>query len=361
LGGLQKDRMLAPSRHELISVVMPVHNALPHLDAAVQSIIGQSHRELEFVIYDDASTDGSTERLRYWAATDDRIRLIEGKTNLGPALSSNKVAAHASGQLIARMDADDISHPQRLARQLELFRARPDVGLVGTLCEIIDGNGRLLRRPELWRLLRRSWFAPFPHGSIMFRRETFEQSGGYRRECEYWEDQDLALRMACLTNIAVIPQALYKHRQSRISTRVASDPERVEKAVDLMYRAMDRLSAEGSYEAILRSPRPSDEGVDPRVFVALGSLELWSGSRPRVLKRLLRRAKLAFNFRSLSALVWAGWAEISPYSLRWFLKLLVEARNSRGTASMRRSAAVDWAPPDKPRADRQPSSSLVNR
>jgi glycosyltransferase involved in cell wall biosynthesis len=353
--------MLAPSRHELISVVMPVHNALPHLDAAVQSIIGQSHRELEFVIYDDASTDGSTERLRHWAATDTRIRLIEGRTNLGPALSSNKVATQASGRLIARMDADDISHPQRLARQLELFRARPDVGLIGTLCEIIDGNGRLLRRPELWRLVRRSWFAPFPHGSIMFRRETFEQSGGYRRECEYWEDQDLVLRMACVTNIAVIPDALYRHRQSRISTRVASDPERVEKAVDLMYRAMDRLSADGSYEPILR-PRPTPtEGLDPRVFIALGSLELWSGSRPRVLGRLVRRANLAFNFRTLSALVWAGWAQVSPGSLRAFLQLLVEARNSAGTAKIAHNPAVDWAPPNKhllcaPRADAQASS-----
>jgi glycosyltransferase involved in cell wall biosynthesis len=344
---------------------MPVHNALPHLDAAVQSIIGQSHRELEFVIYDDASTDGSTERLRHWAASDKRIRLIEGKTNLGPALSSNKVAAQASARLIARMDADDISHPQRLARQLELFRARPDVGLVGTLCEIIDGEGRLLRRPELWRLVRRSWFAPFPHGSIMFRRETFEQSGGYRRECEYWEDQDLVLRMACVTNIAVIPDALYRHRQSRISTRVASDPERVEKAVDLMYRAMDRLSADGSYEPILSSPQGPGEGLDPRVFIALGSLELWSGTRPRVLRRLLRRADLAFNFRTLSALVWASWAEISPSSLRAFLQLLVEARNWAGTAKIPHSHAVDWTPPNKqllcaPRAD-APASSLVNR
>jgi hypothetical protein len=132
-----------------------------------------------------------------------------------------------------------------------------------------------------------------------------------------------------------------------------------------MYRSMDRLSADGSYEPLLRSPPRTDEGVDPRVFVALGSLELWSGSRPRVLKRLLRRGHLAFNFRTLSALVWAAWAEISPFSLRAFLQLLVEARNSSGTAKMAHSAAVDWAPPNKdllcaPRADAQ-ASSLVNR
>jgi glycosyltransferase involved in cell wall biosynthesis len=94
------------SQRELVSVVMPVHNALPHLDAAVSSILDQSFSNIEFVIYDDASTDGSTERLREWALKDSRIRLFEGDPNLGPALSSNCVVEKASSQLIARMDAD---------------------------------------------------------------------------------------------------------------------------------------------------------------------------------------------------------------------------------------------------------------
>ena len=80
--------MRSSSGSELISVVMPVHNALPHLDAAVQSILDQSHRDFEFVIYDDASTDGSTKRLREWAEKDARIRLFEGKSNLGLVGSS---------------------------------------------------------------------------------------------------------------------------------------------------------------------------------------------------------------------------------------------------------------------------------
>ena len=71
-----------------LSVVMPVHNALPHLDEAIESIVGQTYKDFEFVILDDASTDGSTERLREWAKRDPRIRLIEVKINLGPALSS---------------------------------------------------------------------------------------------------------------------------------------------------------------------------------------------------------------------------------------------------------------------------------
>src|SRR4029079_16158405 len=109
-------RMLARKTPPL-SVVMPVHNAMPYLDIAIESILGQTFQEFEFVILDDASTDGSTQRLREWARRDPRIRLIEEKHNLGPALSSQRVAVAARAPVVARMDADDISYPHRLGRQ----------------------------------------------------------------------------------------------------------------------------------------------------------------------------------------------------------------------------------------------------
>ena len=104
-----------------ISVVMPVHNALPHLDAAVRSILDQTHANFEFVIFDDASTDGSAERLREWAARDSRIRLLEGQENLGPVGSSSLVVEQAKAPLIARMDADDVCDPDRLRRQVQVL------------------------------------------------------------------------------------------------------------------------------------------------------------------------------------------------------------------------------------------------
>src|SRR4051812_39806694 len=140
--------MRTSSAKELVSVVMPVHNALPHLDAAVRSILDQGHRDFEFVIYDDASTDGSTECLREWAAKDRRIRLFEGQHNLGPVGSSSFVVEHSTAPLIARMDADDLCSPDRLERQIELLRDHPEVGLVGTLFNIIDSDGRRIRGPD---------------------------------------------------------------------------------------------------------------------------------------------------------------------------------------------------------------------
>src|SRR4051812_33559566 len=106
------------TRPQRVSVVMPVHNALPYLDAAVESILSQTFDAFEFVILDDASTDGSTDRLRQWVSRDARIRLLEEKHNLGPALSSQRVASAATAPLVARMDADDISHPARLKEQM---------------------------------------------------------------------------------------------------------------------------------------------------------------------------------------------------------------------------------------------------
>jgi glycosyltransferase involved in cell wall biosynthesis len=170
---------------------MPVHNALPHLDAAIESILAQTHRDFEFIIYDDASDDGSTARLRDWAAKDQRIRLFEGERNLGPVGSSSFVVEHSSAPLVARMDADDISDPDRLRIQLEVMQQHPEAGVVASFFEVIDARGRLIRGPESWRLARKTPFVPFAHGSMLFRRTIFDQVGGYRAECEYWEDQDV--------------------------------------------------------------------------------------------------------------------------------------------------------------------------
>src|SRR5688500_20124002 len=90
-----------------LSVVMPVYNALPFLDDSVNSILTQTFTDFEFVIFDDASTDGSVERLRQWAVRDNRIKLHESTTQLGLSGSSNAVVTHARAAIVARMDAED--------------------------------------------------------------------------------------------------------------------------------------------------------------------------------------------------------------------------------------------------------------
>jgi glycosyltransferase involved in cell wall biosynthesis len=323
---------------------MPVHNALPYLDEAIESILAQDFEDFEFVILDDASTDGSTERLRYWADRDPRIRLIRSERNLGPALSSDMVARAAHAPLQARMDADDVSYPFRLREQVEILRAHPDVGVVGGLWDVVDGKGRKVRNPEPWRIIRHSVFPPFGNGLMMYRRELFDQIGGYRSQSEFWEDLDLILRMAAATKVMVIPHAIYQLRQSETSTRIVSEERRLEAGVDLMYRASDCVARKQSYEALLTAAPQKVRKIDPRVFISLGLLSLWAGGHPRLFRRLLRRGDLKVNLASASALVWTAWATAHPSSLRQFLRFLLFARNRLAATLVKTEEPVLWKP-----------------
>lgn len=318
-----------------ISVVMPVYNALPYLDEAIESILRQSFEKFEFVILDDASTDGSTARLREWAAKDKRIRLVELAENLGPAASSERASREARAPIVARMDADDISYPDRLAEQLEILTKHADVGVVGCLSDGIDAEGKTVRGPDLWRLVRRSTAVPFAHGAMMYRHELFERVGGYRMASEYWEDQDLVSRMADVSKVVAIPRPLYRVRQTAVSTRAAVDQEKLETAMDLAYRSMLGLG-------------PRKDRIDPSVFIALGSVILWSGARPRLFHRCVQRASLALNWRSFTALVWTGWAAVSPRSLRAFLRGILAIRNFLATWRLRSNEMVVWTRPARP-------------
>lgn len=317
-----------------LSVVMPVRDLAPFVDASIRSILDQSFRDFEFVILDDGSADGTTQILRDWQARDSRIRLFEGETPRGPAGSSNFVVAHARGEIIARMDGDDIAHPDRLRRQLEALDRDPQACLVGTLWEGIDEKGRRVRPRDRSRLARFSAAAPFPHGSIMFRREAFERAGGYRAAADFWEDLDLYGRMARQGSLIVLPVALYQHRASGLSTRLTSERGAVEASVDRMYRqALGRGAASGRRGRML-----------PRVFVSLGSTYVWAGRRPRMLRRLLRRADLRLDTESAAILAWALWGAASPRTLRFCLAAAVRWRDRRMERRFADEAPVRWTP-----------------
>jgi glycosyltransferase involved in cell wall biosynthesis len=329
-----------------VSVITPNYNHARYLPRRLESILGQTFGDFDFVILDDASTDGSTERLRHWASRDARIRLLEEKRNLGPARSSERVARAASAAIVARMDADDISHPDRLNQQIAVFDRHPEAGVIASLCDFIDTKGRKLRGSEPWRLARRSPFVPFAHGAMMYRRSVFDRAGGYRPECEFWEDQDLVTRMSAVAPVMIIPRALYRVRLSATSTRAASDALKLERAVDIMYRSTDRLGTRQRYEDLLASADQTSHKVDPRVFISLGSQLLWAGGRPRFFKRLLKRGDLAFDFHTLSALVWTAWASLGPGSLRAFLRSLLFVRNYHAGLILRGDDPVTWPATD---------------
>lgn len=319
---------------------MPVRNLAPFVARSVASILDQSFRDFEFLILDDGSTDGTTEILRELAGKDKRIRLFERKDRLGPAGSSNFVVEESRAPLVARMDGDDISHPDRLRQQVEVLERDPGTCLVASLWEGIDESGRRVRPRDRSSLRRRSPFAPFTHGSIMFRRQAFDGCGGYRQGADFWEDLDLYGRMGDHGNLLVLPAALYQHRASALSTRLTSSRDVVEDSIDRMFRRTLRMPP--------RSAAVGPGKLLPQVFVSLGSTLVWAGRRPGMLRRILTKGELRLNFTTATLLAWALWAEVSPVSLRFCLAKLVAGRDHWSGRRIGEASAFRWPPAVSP-------------
>lgn len=306
------DRMANP----LISVVMPVYNALPFLDDCIQSILTQTFSEFEFVIFDDASSDGSAERLREWASRDSRIRLHEGNARLGLSGSSNAVVEKARASILARMDADDIAHPDRLQRQWAIITSEPDVAVVGTLCDGIDAAGRVVRPRDRWRLVRRSSFIPFPHGSAMFRRDVFDRVGGYD-ETPGGEDQKLFSKMAAHGRVLTLPDVLYSYR----------------------YHANNATLFNG-IRAVAEDH--SSNGDALAAFYMLGAMRLWAGESPHLLEPMMEKKSFHWNLKSLMIFTSALWGHVSPLTLKAFLRASIKARDLLAGTIVKDGNFYEW-------------------
>jgi glycosyltransferase involved in cell wall biosynthesis len=296
---------------------MPVHNALPFLDESIRSILEQTLSDFEFVILDDASTDGSVELLREWSLRDRRIHLYESKERLGLSGSSNAVTSKARAPMVARMDADDIAHPERLRRQWNIIEGRPDVAVIGTLCNGIDARGREVRPRDRWRLVRRSVYVPFPHGSAMFRREVFDQVGGYNEASDGGEDQDLFSRMAARGRVLTLPDVLYSYRYHSSNATLLNGKRAV-------------------------GENHSQNGDALAAFYMLGAMRLWAGDPPRLLEPMLEKKSLKWNLKTLMILASAIWGHISPSTLRVFLRSSIRARDLLASVRVKDGRAYEW-------------------
>jgi glycosyltransferase involved in cell wall biosynthesis len=296
---------------------MPVYNALPFLDESINSILEQTLSDFEFVILDDASTDGSVELLRKWSLRDRRIHLYESKERLGLSGSSNAVTSKARAPMVARMDADDIAHPERLRRQWNIIEGRPDVAVIGTLCNGIDARGREVRPRDRWRLVRRSVYVPFPHGSAMFRREVFDQVGGYDETSNGGEDQDLFLRMAARGRVLTLPDVLYSYRYHSSNVTLFNSARAV-------------------------GENHSQNGDALAAFYMLGAMRLWAGDPPMLLESMLKKKSLKWNLKTLMILASAIWGHISPSTLRVFLRSSIRARDLLASVRVKDGRPYEW-------------------
>ncbi len=209
-----------------VSVIMPVYNGEEYVGEAIESILGQTFDDFEFIIIDDGSIDESLNIIK--AYHDPRIILICNETNLRLIPSLNKGLKAARGQYIARMDADDISLPGRLARQVEFMEQNPTIGVCGTWVEIF-GEGeqsfwRFTHQPEEAKCML-LFGCCIVHPSVMLRRTIVEADFYYSALYPHGEDYALWVHIAQHYEITNIPEVLLKYRKSKsqVSSKYAGE------------------------------------------------------------------------------------------------------------------------------------------
>lgn len=187
----------------LVSVIMSVHNGEQWLGQAIESIIHQTYSNWEFIIIDDASGNAAQQVLQQYAKADTRIKLTRKDTQQGLTRNLNTAINQCQGEYIARMDADDVSHPQRLEKQVAFLQSHPEVAMVASFIEMTDQYGNAIkawaddRKAYSAAIIRRilPWRNCIAHPSVMIRTSVLRRYR-YNEIQLNTEDWDLWLRMA---------------------------------------------------------------------------------------------------------------------------------------------------------------------
>jgi glycosyltransferase involved in cell wall biosynthesis len=239
---------------------MSLYNEERSVGYAMQSILAQTYTDFEFLIIDDGSTDGSKTVVDSF--DDSRIRLVS-RPNKGLTPSLNEGIELARGAYIARQDADDVSMPTRLEREVAVLDRRPDIGLVGTNYTIVDEEGAHLTTTSVFThpddlAVAEIVSNQFGHGSVMMRKALVRELGGYDPGAgDIVGDYDLWLRIGRVAKIANIEEPLYQWRRSGGSLSMADRQLAIDQTFALRDREFPRLLVKGSAFRIVRSFHPA--------------------------------------------------------------------------------------------------------
>ncbi|WP_035171823.1 glycosyltransferase family 2 protein [Caldanaerobius polysaccharolyticus] len=240
---------------KLVTIAIPFHNPGHIFEDAVKSVFAQTYPNWELLLVNDGSTDGSLERAM--AINDTRVRIINDGKNLGLVARLNQIAHLASGAYLARMDADDIMHPERIERQIAFLEDNPDVDVVDTGTIILDRDGQPVgmrglepKLPTAFEILKSGGFL---HASIMARKSWF-LSHLYDSEYPRAEDRELWARTFFETTFAHLPEPLFFYRF----------------AGNVRLRAY--LTSYSSERKVIKRYGPKMIGIGPSIYLYLRSL-----------------------------------------------------------------------------------------
>jgi glycosyltransferase involved in cell wall biosynthesis len=235
--------MNAAMGEPLVSVVMPVHDARRYLREAVESVLEQTHRNLELVAVDDGSSDGSFELLQKLSATDARLRPLRNPRNLGIVKTRNRAFAEASAEAryFAVFDSDDVCMPERIAHQVAFLEAHPDHAVVGGNTLIIDEQSQVVGErvyprsdAEIRRVITR--YNPIAQPTVMIRRSALDAVGRYDERYPRCQDYDLWLRMADRFKVANLAEHTLKYRISATQGKITHLKDTLRYTIDIQRR-----------------------------------------------------------------------------------------------------------------------------
>jgi len=223
-----------------VSVLMSVRDGAPWVSEAVESVLAQTASDLELIVIDDGSTDATPDLLA--SIRDPRLRLARHEPR-GLTRSLNRALSLARAPLLARLDADDLALPERLARQRAFLDSHPEIGLLGTGAMEVDTSGRevgTVSPPVGDAAIRRALIRrnPFVHSSVMMRRSVLAQAGGYDESLSVAQDYDLWMRMSRITRLANLPAPLVVRRLVPGRISAARDAERLSTEARVRWRAL---------------------------------------------------------------------------------------------------------------------------
>jgi glycosyltransferase involved in cell wall biosynthesis len=288
----------------LVSIILPVYNGERYIGSTLDSALGQTYRNIEIILVNDGSRDGTPAIVERRAVDDSRIRVIH-QTNRGVAAARNRALAEARGEFVAPLDADDLWDPAKIARQVaRMIEAGKNTGLIYTWWVWIDATGAVLDCSPRWRiegdasdtLLKVNYTG---NASVpLYRRRWLEQVGGYdetmrERDAHGCEDWDVALKVAEQSRVAVVPSLLVGYRRCRHSMSARTD--RMWRGHSLVVNAARHRRA-GLSEAVVQQSRD-------QFALHLAGVCFWSAAYPRAIGWGLRALRSGFALRILPYVV----------------------------------------------------------
>lgn len=300
------------SNQPVITVLMPVYNCELFIEEAVESILNQTFTDFEFIIIDDCSTDGTVAIINKFA--DARIQLIQKEKNTGYTNSLNYGLTIAKGKYIARMDGDDISMPERFAKQVDFLEANNDIVLCGAVFKII-GTGEIINVPEnhddikFGMLLR----CRIGHPTVMIRKKVLiDNNINYDHEMEPAEDYDLWVRLLEIGKLHNLQECLlaYRIHENQVSTlKIEKQKAAVKKIKSKQLKLLDE-SITSEQQDIFARATDGSQVIDFNDFVKIIDLK----------KQIISKNNDIFN----KELFLLHWSEIEAKFLRHYFKYRVQ-------------------------------------